>query len=215
MLTLLLCAALAHVPHDEIMALASSPDGHVVFAYCEVRGLYRSVDGGFNWETLLAGLPDCGQGDMEDACEHLPYDSRQMALALSPSFKADATVFFAFAGGLYKSVDAGLSWHKLLYTTIADGPASGISVTRDPGRGDPIHGAFGVGGAVLALSDNYARDRTMLAIKGSGLLRSTDCGESFQASAVPSELRAVVATPGGGFVALTLAGALLSSPQVR
>ena len=44
---------------------------------------------------------------------------------------------------------------------------------------------------------------------------STDGGESFQASAVPTELRAVVATPGGGFVALTLAGALLSSPQVR
>ena len=60
----LLRMAPSHVPHDEIMALSVAQSGSIVLSYCEVRGMYRSTDGGLNWELVWTGLPDCLQGDI-------------------------------------------------------------------------------------------------------------------------------------------------------
>jgi photosystem II stability/assembly factor-like uncharacterized protein len=99
-------------------------------------GVYRSTDGGQNWTKVLS-----------DRICH--------ALAISPNFAADRTVWVALstyssALGLYVSTDGGDSWASLA----------------------PI-----VNARVLVPSPNYALDHTLLAgTADSGLQRSTDGG---------------------------------------
>jgi len=200
LLQALLRSAAAHVAHDEIMALAVAPGGRVVLTYCEVRGLYRSTDSGLNWELVREGFPDCLQGDMAEECGELPYDSRQMAL----SFANDgATAFFAFSGALYSSADQGLNWRRVAVPRP-------VSVNRDA-QVTPS-GAFGVGSALIAASEAYREDRTVLVLAEQALLRSADGGITFAEVEAPP-LRAVISLKPSGFLALTSTGELVASLQ--
>lgn len=98
--------ALAHVPHDDVDALELSPafsQDRTVFAI--VRGtLFRSTDGGFAWTRLAGGL--CA--DAQTFSTHM-----LTALALSPAFPDDRTLFAACHNGeVYRSQDAGRSWTR-------------------------------------------------------------------------------------------------------
>ncbi|HIC92624.1 MAG TPA: glycosyl hydrolase, partial [Anaerolineae bacterium] len=65
-------------------------------------GAYKSTDGGLTWRAANAGLPSREDGT----------PAAVVALALSPRFAADGTLFAALAeGGVYKSTDGGQSWH--------------------------------------------------------------------------------------------------------
>ena len=79
--------------------------------------MYCSSDGGFNWEICTRGLPDCYQGDMQAVCFALQYESFQVALAVSKNFTTDRRVFFAYAGRLYMSDDAGQHWNRLNFSS--------------------------------------------------------------------------------------------------
>ena len=78
----------------------------------ETSGLYRSKDGGDNWELLQNGLPT------------LPDTIGRIAIAIAPSNPNKVYAFIAdkigFTEGVYVSVDGGDSWNTLPIEGITD-----------------------------------------------------------------------------------------------
>jgi photosystem II stability/assembly factor-like uncharacterized protein len=117
------------------------------YVFGQVGGtLLRSSDGGQSWRRPQAGLPgDCAA-----------YTS---ALAVSPAYPQDHTVFAGIAGsGLFKSTDGGALWAP------ASGPASSMVVRQ------------------ILLSPAYGRDQTAFVVEETTMERSTDGGATWTRS---------------------------------
>ena len=105
--TLLLAAAAlapraaAHTPHDVIEAWAMSPAfpaDHTLFvAMPRFNLLLRSTDAGETWTSCVKGLES----------------AYVFAMAISPDFAKDRTLWCVEVAGLFVSRDAGESWQKL------------------------------------------------------------------------------------------------------
>jgi hypothetical protein len=105
------------------------------------QGVERSLDGGVTWEAVSEGLPTL----------QIP------ALALSPSFATDKTLFAACNQGLYQSVDGGQTWTSVSSELEAvDIRSLAVAADRNGGRA-----------LFIATSENR-------------ILRSTDAGKSWQ-----------------------------------
>ncbi len=100
--------------------------------------LYKSTDRGGTW-TMLGGVTESG------------------ALALSPAYGIDQTLFMASDATLRKSTDGGQTWRSFAMTT----PAAGFYASE------------------LEASPAFATDRTLFATGFEGTLRSTNGGESW------------------------------------
>lgn len=68
-------------------------------------GLFRSVDAGLSWTRMAVGTPRLI--DVQDIAID-PSDSRRIYLAVSSRW--DHSEQLSFPGGVYKSVDGGISW---------------------------------------------------------------------------------------------------------
>ncbi len=82
-----------------IEALGISPDyatDQTVFAATKSQGVFKSVDGGNNWFSI--GLAD-----------HF-----LRSLVVSPAYTTDQTLFVGDWKGIYRTVDDGLNWEKVL-----------------------------------------------------------------------------------------------------
>ncbi len=85
-------------------------------------GLFKSTDGGDNWDKI--GL---------DSTEHIskilinPQDSKIIYVAVPGSLWSDGK-----NRGLYKSVDAGATWQKILYTNEKTGCADVVMNPQNP-----------------------------------------------------------------------------------
>lgn len=109
-------AQVQHQPHDVISTMALSPqfseDG-VMFAAIATpnhSAAIRSVDGGWTWNRMVAGMDNRGE---------------LTSCAVSPAFSEDGTAFLASDGdGVYRSTDSGDSWQHI----GADLPSSRISL---------------------------------------------------------------------------------------
>ena len=66
-------------------------------------GLYKSLDGGETWQKLEKGFPTYGQGLGRIGIGIAPSDPKRLF----------ATVDSREGGGIYRSDDAGQSWHKI------------------------------------------------------------------------------------------------------
>jgi photosystem II stability/assembly factor-like uncharacterized protein/DNA-binding beta-propeller fold protein YncE len=127
------------IPSQQLFA---APDGTLFRIFAD--RLYRSDDGQ-NWELLGTGLP------ARPAC----------ALAISPDFARDQTVFvglmgYGRGGGLYRSTDGGRTWSPAM---------RGLTDTEM---------------CTLGISPTFGRDRTLFAASYlRGLFRSTDGGDSW------------------------------------
>lgn len=126
-----------------VWALAASPqfetDG-TIFASTDGTGVFRSTDHGDTWQNVSRGL---GHRSIR-------------ALAVSPAYGNDSTVFAGGPDGVYKSVDGGVTWQHSI---------EGLDNPRV---------------LALAVSPNFAADSTVLAGVSDGLYRSTDGGGSWQ-----------------------------------
>lgn len=118
---------------------------HILYASSTLSGVYKG-DGGANmsswaWTELNTGLDTANKKFVG-------------ALAMSPNFAIDQTLFIASDGvGIYKSVDAGQHWN-VAYNNL--------------------------GFQTLLFSPNFATDRTIYAGEdGRGVFRSTDGGETW------------------------------------
>ncbi len=121
--------AVAHVDHSPAYTIDLT-----VFVGTEARGVFKTTDGGVHWSEMNAGLGDLAI----------------QALAVSPDFATDQTLFVGTPTGVYKSVDGGASW-------ASAGPAE---------QAGPVYD--------LALSPDYASDQTLL--MGAPLLWDPDLG---------------------------------------
>ena len=66
------------------------------------QGIYKSTDRGHSWQAVNTGLPRRPDGELAGV----------LALAISPDYAADQTLFAAlFEHGVYKSIDGGASWY--------------------------------------------------------------------------------------------------------
>jgi photosystem II stability/assembly factor-like uncharacterized protein len=127
------------------------------------------------------------------------------SLVISPNFAEDQTLYASGKEGVYQSADGGKNWQSLttgtelmergniqlaispnykVDQTVLVGTGSGIFETKDAGKSwvkleDSAYGgdAYIQG---VAISPNYASDRTFItSVRGKGLFKTTDDGETF------------------------------------
>ncbi|MGA9348639.1 MAG: hypothetical protein WBW48_07525 [Anaerolineae bacterium] len=130
----------------QVQGGAFAADG-TAFARTTRHGLFKSTDGGSRWAAI------------EEPQIDRPTYRRATALAISPDYAADGTLFWSLDEMdrylVLKSTDGGQSWEEVLGRTAE----------------------------LLAISPDYTRDHTVYAVlSGAGLMRSTDGGETWQAA---------------------------------
>ena len=124
------------------------PTDGMLFVGALFGQLHQSLDGGFTRQDLSACLP-AGTVWVR-------------ALALSPDFERDSTLFAGLDEGVIKSTDGGLSWRPVNAGPLKDDskPPSVLS---------------------LAISPDYASDGTLfVGLVDYGVYRSVDGGENWR-----------------------------------
>jgi photosystem II stability/assembly factor-like uncharacterized protein len=131
----------------------------------EERGIYRSNDGGQNWEKVLYKDPTTGGEDVaiDPANPDVIYASLWQSV-LGPW--EDRNEFAGPGGGLFKSTDGGTTW-KQLKNGLPDNLVQ-INVAIAPSQSSRLY-------ATLSTTEksDYGSD------KGLGLFRSDDAGETW------------------------------------
>jgi photosystem II stability/assembly factor-like uncharacterized protein len=124
---------------------ADYPRDLTIFATTRAGGVFKSTDGGLWWNPA---------GNIPRPLTHQS-EVHYIAIAMSPNYDSDHTVFLAMFEGLWVSRDGGESWK---YADVI-----------------PIRLVRG-----FAISPNYRNDRTVImSTYGAGILKSMDGGESW------------------------------------
>ena len=108
---------------------------------------------------LFVGLSGIARAGINQWTTNGPYGGLIHALAVSPNYTNDHTIFAGSPGGVFKSTNGGASW-----TAVNTG------ITGN-----------GLYSNALAVSPNYATDQTVYASGGGGVYKSTDGGTSWTA----------------------------------
>ncbi|MEM9936942.1 MAG: glycosyl hydrolase, partial [Bacteroidota bacterium] len=128
-----------------------------LFKSSEERGVYKSTDGGQNWEKVLFANEDAGAVD-------LLLDPNNARIVYASTWRIRRTPYSLDSGGegsgLWKSTDGGENWTEL---------------TDNKGMPNTPHGIIGV--AVAA--GNSDRIWALIEAKDGGVYRSDDGGENW------------------------------------
>ena len=138
----------------------------------DVQGVHRSVDGGETWSFAQITDPDrfyepvISPAYLSDELDGFTFFLNlerekvlSTVLAISPNFATDGTAFAAGAEGLFRSSDAGATW-----TAVTGAPFEGRRYVE-----------------AVAVSPDFAADGLIIvSLRGKGLYRSTDRGQSFE-----------------------------------
>ena len=184
---------MAHDPHDPIVTVALSPNyaqDSTAFAATDylsiklgVYALLKSTNGGVTW-SAVPGLPNV---------------RKMLAVAFSPAYSQDQTVFVAGSGGLYKTTNQGASWtlaSSLALQNVALSPSfatdntlfivtAKMTVFISTNRGQTftqltLPGSITSALNVIAVSPNYDVDGTLLLGSATnGIFESTNGGSSW------------------------------------
>ena len=139
-------------PHSPDLVFVAAL-GHTYGANAE-RGVFRSQDGGKNWEKVLYVDDQTGAIDVA-------FDPNNSHILFAALWQVRRTPWSLVSGGpgsgLYKSSDGGSSWKRLQGSGLPEGPMGRIGV------------------AVSAADSN--RVYALIEAKDGGLFRSDDAGE--------------------------------------
>jgi photosystem II stability/assembly factor-like uncharacterized protein len=147
-------------PHNPDLVLIAAL-GHAYGPNTE-RGVFRTTDGGKNWQKVLYKNPDAGAID-------LGWDQSDPSVVYAAMWQARRTPWSQYppdegaGSGLYKSTDEGLTWNEISGNGLPAKPYGRIGVAVANGS----HG-----NVVYALIQDLK--------KGSGLYRSDNGGTSWQ-----------------------------------
>ena len=135
------------------------------------NGIYRSLDGGRSWSHL--GLSDAQQ--IADLALD-PRDPRRLFAAVLGHPYGPST-----ERGIYRSLDAGLSWQRVLYR---DADTSGSAVAIDPQHPEVVYAAL------WQTRLGPWEDKNEYQGTGGGLFKSTDGGTTWRAltAGLPADL---------------------------
>ncbi len=124
----------------------------------EERGVFRTTDGGANWQRVLFVNPDTG-------CSGLAMDAKNPDILLAGTWQVVMHTYAMFSGGpgsgVYKSTDGGSTWKKL----------------EDPGLPNPPVGKIDV---AIAPSDSMRMYALIQTADQGSLWRSDNAGESWR-----------------------------------
>lgn len=201
---------LSREPGD-VWAIVHDPrDPSILFAGTRPAGLYRSIDGGSEWEKLAApGIAQFSEVNMGP--------TRVTQLLFDP-FEEDTLWATIEIGGIYRSNDRGNTW-KLFTEGLVSGDVHGIAVTKTPDgksrvlastnkglhisedqgetwRMTPLDSPWQYTRCIVVRPDDPS---TVFLANGNGppgndgrLLRSEDGGDTWERLALPGELNSTV-----------------------
>jgi photosystem II stability/assembly factor-like uncharacterized protein len=139
----------AGLPSESRVTALSLLDDDSLFLGTENGGIHRVAVDDLSWAAVV-GKEGIAQ----------PYEVDVNALAISPNYARDRTIYAgSAAAGVFLSTDGGLHWQETGFPTRGSDP-------------DLFH---------LILSPDYPQDRTLFATAGWRPYRSTDGGSSWQA----------------------------------
>src|SRR6266704_2244025 len=154
-------AAILVDPHDPNRVFVAVL-GHPYGANAE-RGVFRSTDGGQNWQKVLYKDENTGAADIVfDPSNARNVYADLWAARVAPWEIRSGESFVAAGGGLYKSTDGGDTWHEL---------TKGL-----PGSADGL-GRMGIAVAPSRPSRVYA---SVEARRNAGVYRSDDGGATWE-----------------------------------
>jgi photosystem II stability/assembly factor-like uncharacterized protein len=173
----------------------------------EERGVFRSIDGGVNWQKVLYKNPDTGAIDLAFD----PSNAKTVYAAMWASRRPPWTTSGAYnaaGGGLFKSTDGGNSWHELtqglpsapnlgrigiaiaptdptrIYAVVDSHTAGGVYRSDDAGSSwQMVNSETRVWGR----ADDFAgirvhvKDRDTIFVANTSTYRSADAGKNFTA----------------------------------
>lgn len=155
--------------------------------------IFKSTDGGANFSTL---------NKIDKVFGNDP-----PSLVISPNFSTDQTLYISTQKGIYKTIDGGKNWASVTFKTELEnkhnfqlaispnyaedqtliiGTNKGLFLTKNVGnkwQNLPI-AELGKNAYIetVAISPNYQKDQTIIAsVRGKGLYKSTDAGQTFKA----------------------------------
>lgn len=186
------------------VTFALSPEFHrdgIAFTGTMSDGIFQSRNRGQIWEARNFGL----------------LDLQVLALAISPGFGQDETLYAATPSGLFRSPNGARAWREVASPSV-DAPVQCLAIPALPdGAGTLFAGTDGAGvfrsgdrGATwqpagaeladscingLALSPDFARDRTVLALTDADLFVSGDAGAHWERCAAAPEALCLAVAP--------------------
>jgi photosystem II stability/assembly factor-like uncharacterized protein len=183
-------------------AATRTPSGQDLgyYAAC-LSGLHRSTDGGVSWHSAFSSL-------------NLQEELSALAVAVSPDFKENPSLFVGINGGVLHSPDGGLSWRSVLSysppptisalaispdyvrdgTLFAGSLEDGVFRSSDGGRQWSAwnFGLMDLRILCLAISPNFASDEMLFVGTQSGIFRSTNGGRAWQEVELPVSFTAIL-----------------------
>jgi photosystem II stability/assembly factor-like uncharacterized protein len=186
------------INQDIVYALAASPDNCFAARH---SGLWQSDDGGSQWHRIgaIAGVPA---------------GTPASAVAVSPFYQSDGTVFAGVPGGILRSTDGGKQWAAValpspspFVSALAVSPnyeADGVvfaatledGVFRSHDRGATWQawnfGLFDRNILSMAVSPGFAHDRTIYVGTETGVFCSKNGGRAWREIGFPTEFAPVL-----------------------
>ncbi|MDA7951393.1 MAG: hypothetical protein MPJ24_07890, partial [Pirellulaceae bacterium] len=146
-----------------------------VWGHIGQRGLYKTTDGGKNWEKVTKGLPDDGRtGALEIVVD--PSDVDTMYVTFWERLRRPWVLKSGGPnGGIFKSTDGGKSWSELT-NGLPEGDSGRIGLAVAPNNPKVLMAHYEHGYQPARGTPEYD-DLTKL---GSGIYRSEDAGASWK-----------------------------------
>lgn len=130
----------------EIASLAISPNyiqDQTILASTWHEGIFRSDNGGKNWQKSSRGITKDGQADLPNF--NRPHFSD---LSISPTYGRDKTVFIAGFDGLFQSTDGGRVWREV--DTLSSNIIVGFDLSPDYQHDSTVAVSTYLGGAYIS-----------------------------------------------------------------